>query len=72
MEEKFAVCIDNRECDDLDKRKLYQIVPDREAEREGYVRVIDESREDYLYPASYFVLVDVPYHAQEALLRAAE
>ena len=67
MEKKFVLCIENRDCPDLEKRKLYEVVADEEAEREGYLRVIDESLGDYLYPESYFVLVDVPRHAQESL-----
>ena len=65
------MCIENRGCDDLVKRKLYRLVPDEEAAQEGYVRVIDESGEDYLYPQSYFVMVDVPHQAH-AILRATE
>jgi hypothetical protein len=68
---KFALCIENRECEDLEKRKIYQILPDKEAEKEGYLRVIDESGEDYLYPESYFILVQLPHEAQEALLEAS-
>ena len=70
MKERFVVCIENRECSDLETRKLYQVVPDDEAEREGYLRVIDESGEDYLYPESYFVAVDVPQHALASLRSA--
>lgn len=47
---KFALCIDDADCDDLEKRKLYQILPDEEATQEGYLRVVDESGEGYLYP----------------------
>jgi hypothetical protein len=65
---KFAVCIENRDCDDLEKGKVYQILPDDAAAQEGYVRVVDESTEDYLYPESYFVLLDLPKKAQDALL----
>lgn len=64
---RFALCIENKDCDDLEKRKVYQIVPDSEAEKEGFVRVIDESGEDYLYPRSYFIAVQLPREAQEAL-----
>ena len=71
MEDQYALCIENRGCDDLVKRKLYRLVPDEEAAQEGYVRVIDESGEDYLYPQSYFVMVDVPHQAH-AILRATE
>jgi hypothetical protein len=64
---RFALCIENKECDDLEKRKIYQLLPDEEAEKEGYIRVIDESDEDYLYPKSYFIVVQLPREAQEAL-----
>jgi hypothetical protein len=63
----FALCVENKDCEDLEKRKIYQVLPDEEAEKEGYLRVIDESGEDYLYPQSYFVLVQLPREAQEAL-----
>jgi hypothetical protein len=65
---KFALCIDNRDCDDLEKGKVYQVIPDDAAAREGYLRVVDESAEDYLYPEAYFVLLDLPEKAEEALL----
>ncbi len=65
--ERFALCIENKDCEDIEKRKVYAVVTDAEAEKEGYLRVIDESGEDYLYPASYFVLVQLPPQAQEAL-----
>ena len=64
---RFAVCIENKDCDDLDKRKLYQVLPDEAAGKDGYLRVIDESGEDYLYPASYFVFVRLPRKAEEAV-----
>ena len=64
---KFVLCIENKDCEDLEKRKIYQILPDDEAEKEGYLRVVDESGEDYLYPQSYFVLIPLPQEAQEAL-----
>jgi hypothetical protein len=67
---KFALCIESKDCEDLEKRKIYQILPDDEAEKEGYLRVIDESGEDYLYPQSYFILVQLPHEAQEAILAA--
>lgn len=63
----FALCIENKDCEDLEKRKIYQVLPDDEAAKEGYLRVIDESGEDYLYPESYFILVQLPREAQEAL-----
>lgn len=67
-EEKiFALCVENKDCEDLEKRKIYQVLRDEEAEKEGYFRIIDESGEDYLYPQSYFVLVKLSREAQEAL-----
>ena len=69
-EEMFALCIENQDCDDLEKRKIYVILADEEAARDGYLRVIDESGEDYLYPQSYFIVVQLPRAAQESL-RAA-
>ena len=65
-QESFVLCVENKDCEDLEKRKVYAVVADAEAEKEGYLRVIDESGEDYLYPASYFVLVQLPPQAQEA------
>ena len=59
-ESRFALCIENSECEDLEKREIYQILSDAEAAQEGYLRVVDESREDYLYPEAYFILVDLP------------
>jgi hypothetical protein len=63
----FVLCIENNDCDDLEKRKIYLMLPDEGAEKEGYIRVIDESGEDYLYPQSYFIVVQLPRKAQEAL-----
>ncbi len=65
--ERFALCVENKDSEDLEKRKIYLVIPDEEAEKEGYFRVIDESGEDYLYPASYFVLVELPAEARQAL-----
>ena len=65
---QFALCIENNDCDDLEKRKVYQILPDETATREGYMRVIDESGEDYLYPEFYFVLIELPHQAEEVLV----
>ncbi len=66
----FGLCIRNNDCEDLEPRKVYRVLPDEDAAREGYVRVVDESGEDYLYPASYFVLVELPEEAREALVGA--
>jgi len=53
----FALCVENGGLEDLEARKLYQVLPDREAAREGYLRIVDESGEDYVYPSDLFVPV---------------
>lgn len=70
-ESRFVLCIRNNDCDDLEPRKIYQVLPDESAADDGYIRVIDESGEDYLYPQEYFVPIDLPQAAQKALLSAA-
>ena len=56
----FALCVEDGGMEDLEARKVYQVLPDREASREGYVRVIDESGDDYVYPSDLFVPVKLP------------
>ncbi|HKZ79309.1 MAG TPA: hypothetical protein VJ124_13600 [Pyrinomonadaceae bacterium] len=68
---KFVLCIRNEDCEDLEPRKLYQVVPDEAAATDGYIRVIDESGEDYLYPQEYFLPIELPKAAEKALLSAA-
>ena len=53
--------------EDLEKRKVYKIIPDLKAKKDGYLRIIDDSGEDYLYPESYFILLKLPQRAQNAL-----
>ena len=58
---RFAICVDNSEYPaSLELHKIYRVLPDEEAARDGDLRIIDESGEDYLFPADYFVLVDLP------------
>jgi hypothetical protein len=63
----FVLCIENKDCDDLEKRKVYQVLPDDKAADEGYLKIVDEFGEDYLYPESYFVPVELPQMIQDAL-----
>jgi hypothetical protein len=62
----FVLCVDNRGAEDLEVRKVYRVLHDKDAAATGYVRVIDESGEDYLYPAGYFVVVELPREARRA------
>ncbi|MFO7902591.1 MAG: hypothetical protein ACQESR_06455 [Planctomycetota bacterium] len=64
---QFVLCVRNEGCDELELRKAYQVLPDASAVEEGYLRVIDESREDYLYPAEYFVPIALPDAIAEQL-----
>ena len=68
---RFAVCIETDDPDLLTPRMIYQVLPDESAARSEYFRVIDNEGEDYLYPAKYFVIVDLPREVERALLRAS-
>ena len=68
---RFVVCVRNQDCEDLEIRKVYRVLPDEAAAEDDYIRVIDESGEDYLYPANYFFPIEIPRAAEEALLAAA-
>lgn len=58
---KFAICINNKDYPaSLELHKIYRILADEEAEADGDLRVIDESGEDYLFPANYFLLLALP------------
>ena len=64
------MCVKNSEYPaSLELHKIYRVVPDQEAAREGDLRIVDESGEDYLYPAEWFDAVDVPRRVRTSLLR---
>jgi hypothetical protein len=60
----------NEDCEDLELRKIYQVLPDEVAAEDGYIRVIDESGEDYLYPADYFLPIELSKDLEKALVAA--
>lgn len=61
----FLLCVSNDGYPaSLEVRKIYRAVEDREAAKHLMVRVIDESGEDYLYPASNFVPIELPGAAE--------
>jgi hypothetical protein len=68
---KFAVCIQSDDADLLTPRMIYQVIRDDTAAKSGYVRVIDNEGEDYLYPSKYFMFLDLPAEIERALARAA-
>src|SRR6185295_19457249 len=58
---RFVVCVRNEGYEvSLERNKIYRIVPDRDAERTGHLRIVDESGEDYLFSAERFVTIEVP------------
>ena len=58
---QFAVCVDSDGYEvSLERNKIYVVLPDKDAEKEGDVRVVDESGEDYLFSADRFVAIEVP------------
>ena len=68
---KFAVCIQSDDADLLTPRMIYEILPDEAASKSNYVRVVDNEGEDYLYPAAYFMFLDLPQEIRRVFSRAA-
>jgi hypothetical protein len=69
---QFVICIENSKYPaSLEKRKIYEVLADQEATQHGQIRVIDESGEDSLYPAEYFVVADFPENVRSAVVNAA-
>jgi hypothetical protein len=68
---RFVVCVQNAEYPvSLELHKIYRVVPDPEAAADGDIRVVDESGEDYLYPASFFTPITVPVAVKKSFKRA--
>ena len=66
---RFVICIDDGGyVDDLKVRTVYQVLPDESAAKSNYIRVVDETGEDYLYPAKLFVPIEVPREVERTLL----
>jgi hypothetical protein len=66
---KFVVCLKNKGYEvSLETRKIYRVLPDAEAARHRQLRVIDESGDDYLYPAVYFSPIELPEPVRRAVL----
>ncbi len=70
MKRKFLLCVDNEGYEaSLELRKLYENLPDKEAERHNQLRVIDESGEDYLYPSEFFAPVRLPMQTRNRIVQ---
>jgi len=71
-EPRFVICVQNKDYEaSLQVRRIYRAIPDERATGHHYLRVIDESGEDYLYPNSYFVTIEFPEAVKKALLLAS-
>jgi len=69
---KYVICIENSDYPvSLEKRKIYEALPDSDAAKANQIRVIDESGEDYLYPAECFVDAKLSKETQAAVAKAA-
>ena len=68
---RFVVCITSDDPELLTPRRIYQVLPDANAAKSNYIRVIDNEGEDYLYPADYFLFIELPRKVEQALLKAA-
>ena len=72
MRHHYVLCIKNDGYDvSLEPRKLYESVPDSDAEKHDQIRIIDESGEDYLYPRSLFKEIKISKEIENAISRAA-
>ena len=70
--QQFVICIRNEDyLASLEVRKIYEAISDDDASKHGQLRVIDESGEDYLYPADLFVPIDLPKETEQAVIAAA-
>jgi hypothetical protein len=66
-----VLCVKNKDCEDLEVRKIYRVLPDRAASQDDLLRIVDESGEDYLYPAAYFMAIEPPSEIEKALSLAS-
>lgn len=64
---KFVICIQSDDPDMLTPRMVYEVLPDEDAEKSNYMRIVDNEGEDYLYPTSYFVPISFPAGVQKTL-----
>ena len=70
---QFGLCLDNvGYAASLEIGKVYRVIPDDEAKVHGYIRVIDESGEDYAYTASRFHLIQLPTDVEKVLLSVSQ
>lgn len=67
--EQFVVCVRKENAGDLELHKIYQVLPDKKAAASGYLRILDESGEDYVYPGNYFLPLPLPQAVEDVFLQ---
>jgi hypothetical protein len=69
---RLFICLDNAGYEvSLERLKIYVALPDAKAERTGFLRIVDKSGEDYLYPSQRFAAAELPMSTRRAVLQAA-
>ena len=69
---RVVVCVENTgDPASLEVHKIYRVVPDADAAQEGDLRIVDESGEDYLYPAEWFAALELPRRVKELAASSA-
>ena len=72
IKSRYVVCIENGGYNaSLEVRKIYRALPDESADKVGWIRVIDESEEDYLFPGKYFIPIELTEEIEQALYASA-
>jgi hypothetical protein len=70
--QRFVVCVRNDGYEvSLERRKIYRVLPDADAAKHGWLRIVDESGDDYLFPASYFAAIELPRPLRRAVFASA-
>lgn len=69
----FALCLrEDEQGESLTLHKLYPVIADPHAEQHGYIRIIDDSGEDYLYSTKFFAMIELSAELTAAMLQDAE
>lgn len=69
---QFALCLNNQDYPvSLEVGKLYRVINDEEATKEGFLRIIDESGEDYAFASNRFHIVDLPLAVRKTLIASS-
>jgi hypothetical protein len=69
MAKRFVICINNEGLEvSLERNKIYYVLPDKQAEKQSMIRIIDESGEDYLHGINRFIEIAFPKNIEKQLL----